>query len=291
MTPVPVIGRFAPSPGGDLHFGSLVSAVGSFLEARETGGKWLIRIENIDPPRELPGSAQRIIGDLKTFGMESDAPVLYQSERFTAYQDAVNKLVREGQAYPCACSRKDLPASGIYPGTCRTGIAKGKEARSIRFFAHNTGTSFVDKLQGLVQDPIDDFIIRRADGYFAYQLAVVVDDDFQEISQVVRGADLLDSTVRQIALQNALGYITPEYMHLPLVVSTDGKKLSKRVFSDPIQHHNPIDAVTMALKFLGQNPPTGVSLKHLWAWAFEHWNRNLIPRKKAILPVPLSPIE
>jgi glutamyl-Q tRNA(Asp) synthetase len=291
MTPVPDIGRFAPSPSGDLHFGSLVSAVGSYLEAKAIGGKWLIRIENIDPPRELPGSAQSIIDDLKTFGMEPDAPVLYQSDRFTAYQDAVDKLLYDGQAYPCACSRKDLPASGIYPGTCRTGIKKGKDARSIRFLAHNSSISFVDKLQGPVQDPIDDFIIRRADGFFAYQLAVVVDDEFQEISQVVRGADLLDSTARQIALQNALGYDTPAYMHLPLVVSAEGKKLSKRNSSDPVQNQNPIDAVSMALKFLGQNPPSGVTLEQLWLWAFEHWNCALVARNKTILPGLLGAIE
>ena len=287
MNSAPVIGRFAPSPTGDLHFGSLVSAVGSYLEAKNAGGSWLLRVEDIDPPREVAGSSSRIIRDLLKLGMQPDGPVMYQSTRFEAYQNAVDRLLARGLAYPCACSRKDLPASGIYPGTCRNGIAEGKLARSIRFKADESCV-FTDSLQGTITDsPADicgDFVIRRADGLFAYQLVVVVDDGFQGITQVVRGADLLDSTSRQICLQKALGLVTPDYMHLPVVLSEDGQKLSKRVQTDPIKHQEPIFAVAEALRFLGQSPPQGMSLITLWNWALEHWNSDLIPHCKAILP-------
>ncbi len=287
MSPVSVIGRFAPSPSGDLHFGSLVSAVGSYLEARSAGGAWLLRVEDIDPPREVSGSARRIIDDLSRLGLEPDGPVLYQSSRLEAYQHAVNHLLEKGLAYPCTCSRKDIPASGIYQGTCRGGIAKGKKPRSIRFRVKNGKVQFTDKLQGQITDSpagiSGDFIIRRADGLFAYQLAVVVDDEFQAVTQVVRGADLLDSTTRQIRLQEALGFESPHYMHLPVALSADGKKLSKRLQADPVKHQDPAFAVAQALQFLGQEPPTGLSLDTLWKWALEHWSSDLIPHRKAIL--------
>ena len=288
MNPGQVIGRFAPSPTGDLHFGSLVSAVGSFLEARTAGGTWLLRIEDIDPPREIAGSADRIVHDLERLGLIPDGPVLYQSGRLDAYNDAINRLLEKGLAYRCGCSRKDLPASGIYPGTCRNGIRDGKEPRSVRFCVEREICVFVDKLQGQISEsPADisgDFIIQRADGLFAYQLAVVVDDDFQGVTQVVRGADLLDSTSRQICLQRALGLKSPDYMHLPVVVSTDGRKLSKRLQADPVKNQDPVYAVGQALNFLGQNPPANLSLNGLWDWAFEHWNSNLIPQCKITQP-------
>lgn len=287
MTSVPVIGRFAPSPTGDLHFGSLVSAVGSYLEAKSAGGRWLLRIEDIDPPREIAGSASRIINDLSRLGMEPDSPVLYQSSRLDAYQQALNQLLDKGLAYPCACSRKDLPASGIYPGKCKNGILGGKEPRSIRFCVNGNLCEFTDQLQGHISDaPADikgDFIIHRADGLFAYQLAVVVDDDFQAVTQVVRGADLLDSTSRQICLQKALGFVSPDYLHLPLAVSCDGKKLGKRYQDDPVESQHPAKTIKEVLHFLGQNSPDGLSLNALWDWALEHWDRALIPRGPAIL--------
>jgi len=287
MSPSSIIGRFAPSPSGDLHYGSLVSAVGSYLEAKSAGGSWLLRIEDIDPPREVSGSARRIISDLGRLGLEPDGPVLYQSSRLEAYQHAVDRLLGKGLAYPCACSRKDLPASGIYPGTCRNGIPEGKNPRSIRFRVDTGSVQFTDKLQGLISDSpagiSGDFIIRRADGLFAYQLAVVVDDDFQAVTQVVRGADLLDSTTRQICLQEALGFESPDYMHLPVALAADGKKLSKRLEADPVKHQDPAFAVERALRFLGQKPPTGLALDILWKWALEHWNSDLIPHRKAIL--------
>ncbi|MGB5486561.1 MAG: tRNA glutamyl-Q(34) synthetase GluQRS [Lysobacterales bacterium] len=288
MKPVAVVGRFAPSPTGDLHFGSLVAAVGSYLEAKSAGGRWLLRIEDIDPPREVEGSAGRIIDDLNRLGLAPDGPVLYQSNRLNAYQDAANQLLEKGLAYPCACSRKDLSETGRYPGTCRNGIPSGKTRRSVRFFVDDGPCLFNDKLQGLVSEsPADtygDFIIKRADGLFAYQLAVVVDDHFQGVTQVVRGADLLDSSCRQICLQKALGFVSPEYMHLPVVVSEDGKKLGKRIRTDPVNHQEPVAAVSQALRFLGQNPPLGLSLNALWNWALEHWNSDAIPRVRTICP-------
>jgi len=288
MSPVPVVGRFAPSPTGDLHFGSLVSAVGSYLEAKCTDGLWLLRVEDIDPPREIVGSAKRIIDDLHRLGLDPDGPVLYQSSRLDAYQDAINRLLEKGLAYPCACSRKDLPETGIYGGTCRNGIPAGKKPRSIRFRVDPGVCVFDDLLQGLVSDsPAEiggDFIIRRADGLFAYQLAVVVDDNLQGVTQVVRGADLLDSTSRQILLQEALGLDSPVYMHLPVAISPDGKKLSKQTQTDPVKHQEPASAVRQALYFLGQNPPTGLPLNDLWKWALEHWNNKLIPRVRTMLP-------
>lgn len=288
-----MIGRFAPSPTGDLHFGSLVSAIGSFLEARSKGGSWLLRVEDIDPPREVIGSSDRIIADLSKLGLSPDGPVLYQNSRLEAYQDAVDLLLERGLAYPCACSRKDLTASGKYAGTCRSGIPPGKSPRSIRFRVDPGVLSFFDELQGTVADsPANisgDFIIRRADGLFAYQLAVVVDDNFQGVSQVVRGADLLDSTCRQISLQKALGFSPPTYMHLPVAVSEDGKKLSKRSQTDPVSNREPAHAVRQALQFLGQNPPPGLSLKALWDWALENWNSTRIPRVRTILASEGSP--
>ena len=291
MNRSPVIGRFAPSPTGSLHFGSLVSAVGSYLEAKCAGGKWLLRIENIDPPREVVGSSTEIINDLGKLGMFPDEPELYQSTRTPAYQAAVQHLLQQGLAYPCACSRKDLPASGIYPGTCRNGIPEGQISRSIRFRVDSGDCEFLDGLQGLVSDSpassSGDFIIHRADGLFAYQLAVVVDDDFQGVNQVVRGGDLLDSTCRQICLQKALGFDTPAYMHLPVAVSVDGKKLSKREQTDPIRQQNPAYAIHQALCFLGQSPSSDLSLDALWSWALEHWDSSFIPRKKQIIPFKL----
>jgi len=288
MSRKPVTGRFAPSPTGSLHFGSLVAAVGSYLEAKSVNGSWLVRIEDIDPPREVAGSSAGIIDDLQRFGLSADGPRLYQSNRTDAYQDAVNQLQASKRAYPCGCSRKDLPASGIYPGTCRDGIPAGKQPRAIRFRLDNSICEFDDRVQGhMSESPASscgDFVIKRADGLFAYQLAVVVDDDFQAITQVVRGADLLDSTCRQIALQKALGIEQPDYMHLPVAVSADGKKLSKRDQTDPVGQKDPAYALRLALHFLGQQAPMGLSLDSLWVWALEHWDSTRIPRQKEIIP-------
>jgi glutamyl-Q tRNA(Asp) synthetase len=278
-------GRFAPSPTGDLHFGSLISAVASFLQAKQLNGEWLIRMEDIDPPREIPGSAKRILEDLGRLGMNSDRPVLFQSTRTAAYDSAIDTLLSEGKAFWCGCSRKDLPPSGIYPGTCREGLAPGTEARTVRLNVAGSIICFTDLIQGAVEENLEqstgDFIIRRADGLPAYQLAVVVDDAYQGITEIVRGSDLLDSTARQIHLQHALDLPTPIYAHHPLVLDGDGKKLGKRSASDPISMLRAASSVRTALQFLGQKPPGDLDLKELWSWAIANWQLESISPKDA----------
>lgn len=275
-------GRFAPSPTGDLHFGSLIAAVASFLQAKSGGGRWLVRIEDVDRPREVPGSALRILSELKRFGMVSDGPVLYQSQRTAAYEKAIDYLLVRNQAYWCGCSRSDLPASGIYPGTCREGLPAGKSPRSVRLRVLDESIGFDDLIQGAIREnlseTVGDFVIRRADGLAAYQLAVVVDDAFQKVTEVVRGADLLDSTARQIHLQNSLGLDTPVYAHHPVAVGEDSKKLSKRTASDPIAGQSTDQALSIALRFLGHPCPEGLGLDGLWRWALDNWQLSRIPR-------------
>ncbi len=230
-------GRFAPSPTGPLHMGSLVAAAASWLYARRAGGRWLVRMEDIDTPRVVPGSADEILGALQRYGLEWDGEIVWQSRRVALYESALADLRAKGLVYDCACSRADLQRAAsaplgqepIYPGTCRNGLPAGKVARAVRFRAPQEIVAFDDLLRGHVEESAaGDFVVRRADGPFAYQLAVVVDDAEQGVTQVVRGADLLTSTPRQIALQRALGYATPEYAHVPLVVNPDGSKLGKR---------------------------------------------------------------
>lgn len=285
------IGRFAPSPTGDLHFGSLVAAVGSYLQARTRDGLWLIRVEDIDPPREIAGSAERIIADLEQLGMRSDRPVLYQSTRLTAYRRAWEQLLRTGLAFACQCSRRVLPASGVYPGTCRELALEDGPSRSLRFRVNDGQTSFDDAIMGHLSErlaaTVGDFVVRRADGLPAYQLAVVVDDAYQGITEVVRGADLLDSTPRQIALQQALALPSPRYCHLPVAVLPDGSKLSKRLASDPIRTRPPAWAIHQALEFLGHTPPAGLGLEELWAWARTHWHPGRVPAQPT-RPVPAA---
>lgn len=274
-------GRFAPSPTGDLHIGSLVSAVASFLQAKHHHGKWLIRMEDLDPPREIPGSATRILNDLRRLGLSSEAPVLYQSTRTRAYESAVETLLSDGKAFWCGCSRNDLPPSGIYPGACRNGLAPGKSPRAVRLKVAGSTIRFSDLVQGSIEENLEhsagDFIIWRADGLPAYQLAVVVDDAFQGITEVVRGSDLLESTARQIHLQHALGLSTPAYLHHPLLIGGDDRKLGKRFDSDPIGRLPAAQAVRIALQLLGQTPPDGMELQELWSWACEHWQLKSIP--------------
>jgi glutamyl-Q tRNA(Asp) synthetase len=276
------IGRFAPSPTGDLHFGSLVAAVASYLQAKSAGGQWLIRVEDIDPPREVPGSASSILKDLQRFGMQSDLPVLYQSNRSDAYELAITDLLDQGHAYWCGCSRAELPASGVYPGTCSNGLPKGKSPRSVRLRINDVAVSFTDLVQGHIEENlrelVGDFVIKRADGLAAYQLAVVVDDAFQGVTEVVRGADLFGSTARQIHLQNCLGLATPVYAHHPVAVGSGGTKLSKRFGSDPVASSPPVQALEMALRFLSQPCPEGLSDKELMAWALNNWRLSRIPQ-------------
>jgi glutamyl-Q tRNA(Asp) synthetase len=265
-----------------LHFGSLIAATASYLQAKSAGGQWLIRIEDIDPPREVPGSASRILRDLQHFGMQSDLPVLYQSTRAEAYETAINHLLESNQAYWCGCSRSELPSSGIYPGTCSEGLPAGKVPRSVRLRVFQDEISFNDVIQGRILEDLStsvgDFVIRRADGLAAYQLAVVIDDAFQGVTEVVRGSDLQDSTVRQIHLQRCLGLATPLYAHHPVALGKDGKKLSKRLRSDPLTKFHGVQALELALRFLGQDCPTGLAQDELWQWAFENWQLSKIPR-------------
>jgi len=279
------IGRFAPSPTGDLHFGSLLAAVASYLQARSDGGRWLVRIEDIDPPREVAGSAARILSDLGRFGLQSDFPVLYQSTRRPAYQLALQELLGRGLAFHCGCSRADLPGSGVYPGTCRAGLAPGRRPRTVRLRVPNEPVSFTDQVQGEVRENLEetvgDFVLWRADDLPAYHLAVVVDDAFQQVTQVVRGADLLASTARQIYLQRCLCLPTPSYAHHPVAIDADGRKLSKRLGSDPLAQASTEQALEAALHFLGQPCPAGLGLEGLWNWALEHWDLAAVPRNAA----------
>jgi glutamyl-Q tRNA(Asp) synthetase len=279
------IGRFAPSPTGPLHIGSLMAAVGSYLEALAQGGRWLLRMEDLDPPREMPGAADGILRDLETLGFQWDGPVVYQSTRLAAYEEALVHLQASGAVFPCACSRSEIADSAvtglegpIYPGTCRGGIPAGKTARALRVKVGSAHIQFEDQLQGpisqdLGQD-IGDFIVRRADGCHAYQLAVAVDDGWQGVTHVVRGADLLLSTPRQIHLQTLLGLAPPLYMHLPVAVNGTGEKLSKQTHAAPLDRSRPAAALWQALHHLQQSPPQSLlhsSIDDVWSWASEHW--------------------
>ena len=230
MASNPYRGRFAPSPTGPLHFGSLVAALGSYLDAKAHGGEWLVRMEDIDTPRNMPGAADDILRTLERFGLEWDGPVLYQSSRIEAYEAALEDLRRRNLVFPCGCSRKDV--GDRYPGTCRDGIRGRLNTPSWRFRASDEAVTFEDRRLGSqqqnVRDYAGDFVLKRADGLFAYQLAVVVDDAYQDITDVVRGEDLLDSTARQILLQRALSFPQPRYLHLPVVLNESGQKLSKQ---------------------------------------------------------------
>ncbi|HVF34780.1 MAG TPA: tRNA glutamyl-Q(34) synthetase GluQRS [Candidatus Saccharimonadia bacterium] len=250
-------GRFAPSPTGDLHFGSLVTALGSWLRARSRGGAWIVRVEDLDPPREVPGAARRILDTLAAFGMQSDEPVVMQSTRTGHYDAAASRLVGLGAAFACRCSRSAL-AGALHHG-CVAAAGRAARAASLRVRGVDAEICFDDLLQGrrcqnLARD-VGDFVVRRGDGWFAYQLAVVVDDAAQGITEVVRGADLLDSTARQIHLQRLLGLPTPRYAHLPLVLDATRRKLGKQLRSAPVDPADPMPALKRALAFLGQDDP------------------------------------
>jgi glutamyl-Q tRNA(Asp) synthetase len=296
-TPRRYRGRFAPSPTGPLHFGSLVAAVGSWAEARAGAGEWLVRMEDLDPPREVPGAAAEILGTLESLGLEWDGPVVYQSLRAAAYRTALDALQRQGLLFPCACTRKEIADSAItaldgslvYPGTCRRGLPPGRPARATRVRVDAGATEFEDGLQGRVRQDlardVGDFVLVRADGLFAYQLAVVVDDAAQAVTDVVRGADLLDSTPRQRFLQQLLGFPTPRYLHLPVAVDARGEKLSKQTLAAPVDGSRPAAALAAALRFLGQSPPAGLdraSGRTVLEWAVAHWDRRRIPARRAI---------
>jgi glutamyl-Q tRNA(Asp) synthetase len=279
-------GRFAPSPTGPLHFGSLVAAVASWLDARATGGRWRLRIEDLDRPRVRAGAADEILRTLDALGLAWDDEVLYQSRRQALYREALDRL--RAHTYWCGCSRREIADSSlglavdgarIYPGTCRAGLAPGKKARALRVRTPDDEIRFVDRVQGpqrqaLARD-VGDFVLYRADGVFAYQLAVVVDDAAQDITDVVRGADLLDSTARQVHLQRLLGVPMLRYLHVPIALNAHGEKLSKQTGARPVDIRRPRDEIRAALRFLGQAETDSLDE------AVRGWNARLIPRRRA----------
>jgi len=290
-------GRFAPSPTGPLHFGSLVAAVGSYLDARHNDGEWLVRIEDLDPPREVPGASRQILETLEQYGFAWDGPVTYQSGREEFYLQVLAALRREGLTYRCDCSRKEVAERarqlalppGVYPGTCRTRQVGHGQQHAVRLLTEGQKVIFEDGQQGLIEQDVSkevgDFVLRRADGLFAYQLAVVVDDAQQAITHIVRGSDLLSSTPRQIVLQRLLGYPTPHYRHLPVATNARGQKLSKQTFAPALENHNPLPSLWEALRFLGQQPPEEIlegELNSFWRWAVSHWQADAVPRKLSL---------
>ena len=287
------VGRFAPSPTGPLHFGSLAAALASWLDCRHAGGRWLLRMEDLDQPRIMPGAADTILRQLEACGLEWDGAVEYQSRRTGLYRDALRRL--EPSTYACGCTRKELEDSAlaidgsrIYPGTCRAGLAPGKEARAVRLRTGADPVRFTDRVQGAisqsVQTEVGDFVLVRADGVVAYQLAVVVDDAAQGVTDVVRGADLLDSTARQIVLQRLLGFPTPRYLHVPVATNAAGEKLSKQTRTANAAEGD----LASALEFLGMNAARGSSRAELLERAVENWAAARIPRKRAVIAEPYA---
>jgi glutamyl-Q tRNA(Asp) synthetase len=287
------IGRFAPSPTGPLHFGSLVAAVASYLQARVHDGLWLLRIEDIDPPREQPGATDLILKALDIYGFEWDGDVIYQSRSAADHEAALQSLLGSGLAYACGCSRKDLadvprgPLGTIYPGTCRDGCDAVETA--IRLRTNNEPIEYLDGLQGRQVQHLEresgDFIIKRRDGLIAYQLAVVVDDELEGISEIVRGIDIMDSTPRQIWLQRLLGFRTPNYVHIPVITHPDGDKLSKLTGAPGIPFDSTQKVLVAALAALQQVPPADLnqhSLQDIWFWAIENWKIERLQRLAAV---------
>jgi glutamyl-Q tRNA(Asp) synthetase len=284
MTPTPPAyrGRFAPSPTGSLHFGSLVAAVGSWLFARAAGGAWIVRVEDLDPPREVLGADAEILATLAAFGMTSDEPVIHQSARTSAYEEAFARLRAADAIYPCWCSRSDLaPFDGMHPAAC---IASRDSARAPawRLRVPACSIAFDDAIQGRIEQDlraaIGDFVVRRADGWYAYQLAVVVDDAAQRITDIVRGADLVDSTPRQILLQALLDLPRVRYAHLPLALDADGRKLSKQERALAVDPATPLPALRAALAFLGQPAGGEPTLEKTLAGAVARFEPARIPR-------------
>jgi len=278
-------GRFAPSPTGPLHFCSLVAATGSYADALAHGGEWLMRMEDVDETRRVEGAADAILHTLEIHGFQWNGDVVHQSQRKERYREVIDHLLQEGYAYHCSCTRREVRANGrpgiegvIYAGTCRGGLPPGREARAIRLQVPDREICFKDRVHGtqcqqLARD-VGDFIIRRADGFTAYQLAVVVDDADQGINQVVRGADLLHSTPRQIHLQKLLNLTCPAYAHLPLVLDQAGRKLSKSEQAHPVSDRDPLSGLFAAWRFLGQEEPEEIpsSVEAFWQWATTHWD-------------------
>lgn len=282
-------GRFAPSPTGPLHLGSLVAAMASYADALANDGGWLVRIEDVDQTRAVAGMDRDILVTLEALGFRWDGPVVYQSTRTDRYLACIDDLRQRGLVYDCGCSRSEIAALAtagiegpVYPGTCREGLAPGREPRSLRLRVPDRDMVCKDRIapslrQNLAQD-LGDFIVRRADGYVAYQLAVVIDDADQGVTDVVRGADLYLSTPRQVYLQRTLDLPTPRYAHVPLVRGADGAKLSKQDKARPVDPKQPMEALRQAWQFLGQPAsPPDIAVNEFWRWARDAWRIDHVP--------------
>ena len=277
----PYVGRFAPSPTGRLHLGSMATAVASCLDARAHQGQWLVRIEDLDPPREVPGAAKDILDTLEAFGLRWDGDVLFQSDRHDAYQEALNVLLAHGRAFGCVCTRKTLAGEPVYPGHCRGGLSEGVSPRSFRFAMpeHRPALTWSDRWAGMQQfapDGIGDFVLKRADGFWAYHMAVVVDDAHQAVTDVVRGDDLLDSTPAHLALVDALSLEPPRYAHVPVVKNAQGQKLSKQTLAEPVDPGSRDEVLRLVFGHLGIPWEEGVAFDQRWAGAIEWWRENLL---------------
>jgi glutamyl-Q tRNA(Asp) synthetase len=292
-------GRFAPTPSGPLHFGSLVTAMASYLDARANDGEWLVRIEDVDPPREAPGAAERILRTLEAFGFEWDGPIMYQSRRGDAYRAALAELQRLDLVYRCNCSRKQLAETAqrgvdglIYPGICRELNVSSKDS-ALRFRTPVERVVFDDLIQGQVAcdliEECGDFVLQRADRVYSYQLAVVVDDAEQAITHIVRGADLLTSTPRQIVLQQALGLPSIRYAHLPVALGEHGDKLSKQTLAAPIDNEMPLAALEAVACFMGLRPPDRfTSTDEFWRWSCSAWSLRVLRPVCGYRPTPCN---
>ena len=283
------VGRFAPTPSGFLHFGSLVAALASWLDARAGGGRWLLRMEDIDPPREAPGARDAILQTLERYALHWDGEVVYQSQRHGAYAEVVERLFSQGLAYACTCSRKQLEGfNGIYPGFCRN-AGHARTGAAIRLRVPELNYRFTDRVQGHFEQhlgrEVGDFIIQRRDGLYAYQLAVVLDDAWQGVTDIVRGADLLDNTPRQLYLQELLGFSQPRYLHIPLIIQPDGHKLGKSYRSPPLAHDQATPLLLRALRALGQETSPelrGATPAQVLAVARERWRPEAIARRTTV---------
>jgi glutamyl-Q tRNA(Asp) synthetase len=296
---MPYRGRFAPSPTGPLHFGSLVAAVGSYLDAKINCGVWLVRIDDLDTPRVVPGAADNILRTLDALGMLWHGKTLYQSTRIEAYRAALDHLRARNLIYSCACTRREIADSAVsgidgyvYPGTCRDGLPPGKLTRAWRVDVRGSGIAFDDTIQGHrsqdIEREIGDFVLLRADGIYAYQLATVVDDASQGITNVVRGADLIDSTPRQIYLQRLLNLTTPRFAHLPVAANDKGEKLSKQTRAPTVDITRPAQELVKVMKFLGfaiPNELAHATTSCVWEWCIEHWSlKHVLPIRSTRIP-------
>lgn len=289
-------GRFAPTPSGPLHFGSIVAATGSYLQARQVGGRWFLRIDDLDPPRMVPGAADDILRTLEVLGFEWDGAVVCQSGRRDAYHAAIHRLHAHGLIYPCACSRRQIAESRhvgvegpIYPGTCRAGLHARGPARALRILTRGAIAHFADTVLGPqhfdIEAAFGDFILYRADAVYAFHLASAVDDMEMRITEVVRGRDLLESSARQHWLIGVLDAAPPRYVHLPLVRDAQGEKLSKQTHAAPVDRDAPVTTLRRALRFLGHDVPAEVDrIDSLWQWAIANWTLGHVPRATGMPP-------